>query len=197
VKLGVNASDTYVMLSEAYGGEAMKKSSVFEWFKRFKEGLENVTNENVEKVRNLVHSDRRLNVRSGAVQLNFGQRNSYRRRKRPEPLPKGWILHHDNAPAHKALSVKQFLAQKSITETEHSSYSPDFSPNDFWLFPKIKSALKGRKFQDIEDIQKNLTMALKAIPQQEFQNISNSDRQHRWATCIAAQREHFKGDPSQ
>jgi hypothetical protein len=56
------------------------------------------------------------------------------------------------ASTHKALSVKQFLAQKSITEMEHPSYSPDLVPNDFWLFPKIKSALKGRRFQDIEDI---------------------------------------------
>jgi len=30
------------MLSEAYGGEAMKKSSVSDWQKRFKEGRENV-----------------------------------------------------------------------------------------------------------------------------------------------------------
>jgi hypothetical protein len=34
------------------------------------------------------------------------------RRKRPELWPNDWILHHDNVPAHKALSVKQFLAQK-------------------------------------------------------------------------------------
>jgi hypothetical protein len=27
--------------------------------------------------------------------------------------------HHDNAPAHKALSDKQFLAQKSITEMKY------------------------------------------------------------------------------
>jgi transposase len=52
------------------------------------------------------------------------------------------------------LSVKQFLAQKSITELECPPYSPDLAPNDFWLFPKIKSALKGQRFQDIEDIQK-------------------------------------------
>jgi hypothetical protein len=32
------------------------------------------------------------------------------RRKRPKLWPSDWILHHDNAPAHKALSVKQFLA---------------------------------------------------------------------------------------
>jgi hypothetical protein len=58
-------------------------------------------------------------------------------RKRPELWPNIWILHHDNAPANKAISVKQFLAQKSITEMEHPSCS------DFWLFPKIKSASKG------------------------------------------------------
>jgi histone-lysine N-methyltransferase SETMAR len=76
------------------------------------------------------------------------------RRKRPELWPNDWILHHDNAPAHKALSVKQFLAQKSIIEMEHPPCSPDVAPNDFWLFPKINSALKGRRFRDIEDIKK-------------------------------------------
>jgi hypothetical protein len=63
VKLGKNARDTCEFLSEAYGGEAMKTSSVFERHKRFEEGFENVendersgcprshrTNENVEKV---------------------------------------------------------------------------------------------------------------------------------------------------
>jgi hypothetical protein len=38
------------------------------------------------------------------------------RRKRPQLRPIDWILHHDNVPAHKALSVKQFLAQKSVVE---------------------------------------------------------------------------------
>jgi hypothetical protein len=64
-------------------------------------------------------------------------------RKRPEFLPSDWILHCDTAPAHKTLSVEQFLAQKSITEMEHPSYSPDLAPNYFWLFPKMKSVLKG------------------------------------------------------
>jgi hypothetical protein len=38
MKLGKNASDTCAVLSEAYGGEATKKSSVSE-HKWFKEGL--------------------------------------------------------------------------------------------------------------------------------------------------------------
>jgi hypothetical protein len=35
---------------------------------------------------------------------------------------------------------------------EHPPYSPDLVPNGFWLFPEIKSALKGRRFQHTEDM---------------------------------------------
>jgi hypothetical protein len=37
MKLRKNASQTCATLSKAYGGEAMKKSNVFEWHKWFKE----------------------------------------------------------------------------------------------------------------------------------------------------------------
>ena len=43
-----------------------------------------------------------------------------------------WILHHDNAPAHTALSVTEFLATKQITVLEHPAYSPDLAPSDFF-----------------------------------------------------------------
>jgi hypothetical protein len=59
------------------------------------------------------------------------QRNSYVRRRRPELLPTDRIVHHDDAPAHKELSVKQFLPQKSIIEMEHPLCSHDLAPNDF------------------------------------------------------------------
>jgi transposase len=74
-KLGKSASETQQMLTEDYGADTMKKSSVFEWHKKFEEGREDVkddertgrpkthrTDENVEEVRNLVRSDRRLSV---------------------------------------------------------------------------------------------------------------------------------------
>jgi len=58
-----------------------------------------------------------------AVQLNLVKVTL----KSPELWSNDWILYHDSAPADKALSVKQFLAQKSITEMEHSpcSHSQD------------------------------------------------------------------------
>ena len=80
-----------------------------------------------------------------------------------------WILHHDNAP-HMALSVREFLATKQITVLEHPAYSPDLAPNDFFLFLKMKEVLKGSHFDDIDDIKHNTTAALKAIPQNQFQN---------------------------
>jgi transposase len=48
---------------------------------------------------------------------------------RPELQP-NWILRHDNAPAHKALPVKHFVAEKSVTTMEQPPSSPDLAPND-------------------------------------------------------------------
>jgi hypothetical protein len=60
--------------------------------------------------------------------------------------------------------TREFLAtrRKQITVLEHPPYSPDLAPNDFFLFPKIKEILKGRHFDDIDDIRINTTAALKA-----------------------------------
>jgi transposase len=63
------------------------------------------------------------------------------------------ILHHDNAPAHDALRVREFLAKNSITKMDHPPYSTDLAPCDFWLFPKLKTALKGQRSADLSDIQ--------------------------------------------
>jgi hypothetical protein len=34
----------------------------------------------------------------------------------------------------------------------HPPYSPDLAPCDFFLFPKMKLKLKGRRFDTIEEI---------------------------------------------
>jgi len=116
------------------------------------------------------------------------------RRKRPKLFASNsWILHHDNAPAHTALSVRKFLATKQITVLEHPAYSPDLAPSDFFLFPKIKKILRGRHFDDIDYIGNNTKSALQAIPQNQFQNCFEG-RTRRWHWCIASQGEYFEGD---
>jgi len=61
------------------------------------------------------------------------------------------------------------------------------------LFPKIKEILKGRHFDDIDDIRSNTTTALKAIPQNHFQNCFERWTT-RWHRCIASQGEYYEGD---
>jgi len=92
-----------------------------------------------------------------------------------------------------ALSVREILATKQITVLEHPTCSPDLTPNDFFLFPKIKEILKGRHFDDIDDIRSNITAALKAIPQNQFQKCFEGWTR-RWHWCIASQGEYFEGD---
>jgi len=55
-------------------------------------------------------------------------------------------LHHDNAPAHTALSVGEVLATKQITVLEHPSYSPDLAPNDFFSVPEDKGNIEKKAF---------------------------------------------------
>ena len=87
------------------------------------------------------------------------------RRKRPCFWSSGnWLLHHDNAPAHSSNLVQQFLAKHKIVQLRLPAYSPDIAPCDFWMFPKLKMALKGKQFDDIKTIQSNATCELKAFP---------------------------------
>jgi len=55
---------------------------------------------------------------------------------------------------------------------------PIFSSSDFWIFPELKSALKERRFQDIERAQKLMTSALKVIMKEQFYQCSQQ-WQHR------------------
>jgi hypothetical protein len=71
---------------------------------------------------------------------------------------KAWTLAQrlDSSPWRYSSSkgaIKQFLAHESINEMEHPPCSPHLAPNDFRLFPKLKSALKGQRFLDFQYIQ--------------------------------------------
>ena len=61
------------------------------------------------------------------------------REKRRELLEtRSWLLNHDNAPAHNALGIREFLAKNNIAVLEQPPYSPNLAPCDFFLFPKLK-----------------------------------------------------------
>jgi len=73
-----------LMLVRVYGDNAMNKTTVYKWVKRFSEGRKSVTEEersgrpatsrteeNIAKVRQIVRKNRRLTVRSITEQVNI------------------------------------------------------------------------------------------------------------------------------
>jgi len=93
------------------------------------------------------------------------------RRKRPALWRVGnWLLHDDNAPSHRALVTCEFLAHNSIIALLQPPYSPNLAPCDFFLFPKMKLQLKGRRFDTVEEIQRESQNVLGRLREQDFQH---------------------------
>jgi histone-lysine N-methyltransferase SETMAR len=101
------------------------------------------------------------------------------------------ILHHDNAPTHSSLRVLQLLAGKGISATDHPPYSPDLASADFWLFPKLMSVLKGKRFSDVENIKSSVKRILTDIPVQDFKNCFEQWPK-RWEHCKELERYYFE-----
>jgi transposase len=118
-------------------------------------------------------------------------------RKRPELWHAGnWMLHDDNAPSHRAVIMREFLAHNSIITLPHPPYSPDLAPCDFILFPKMKLQLKGRRFDRLEEIQQESQNVLGTLREQDFQHVFQQWQRH-WNQCVNARGGRFEGDAAQ
>jgi len=115
-------------------------------------------------------------------------------RKRPELWEnQTWMLHHDNAPAHASFLICSYLAKHQTSIVPHPPYSPDLVPAGFFLFPKLKTTLKGRRFQTIEEIQENVIRELRAITESAFQEAFQQWKKC-WEWCIASRGDYFEVD---
>ena len=75
-----------------------------------------------------------------------------------------WLLAASSGQcAHSCItSHAEFFGKTSNHPGDLAPYSPDLAPCNFWLFPKLKSPLKGKSFQTIDEIQENMTGQLMA-----------------------------------
>jgi len=103
------------------------------------------------------------------------------------------MLQHDNAPWHTAVSINEFLAEKSTPVVPQPPSSPDLSPCDFFVFPRLKIHLKGRHFGTLDNIQKSVTDEPKGIAAEAFQHCYEQWKQ-RLLRSVAAQRNYFEGN---
>jgi hypothetical protein len=68
---------------------------------------------------------------------------------------------------------------------KHIPHSPPLAPCDSFLFPKLKSSLKGTHFQSVEDIPKKTAELLQALKQNDFRRFFKAWKAHMgW--CVAS-----------
>ena len=76
------------------------------------------------------------------------------------------------------VSCRVFLTKHQITQVTQPHYSPYLVPCNFWLFPKLKSPLKGKRFQTIYEIEG------------KYNEAADGD----WENCVRFQGACFEGD---
>ena len=106
-------------------------------------------------------------------------------KKRPS---KGWSgvhLLHDNASSHKCDVVKSFLASEKVKVLNHPPYSPDLSPCDVFLFPRLKKMLSGNKYTSRSSLGSAIYQCLQQIPKEDYLMSESAFRDwikrlHKW-----------------
>ena len=116
----------------------------------------------------------------------------YYQKRRPATGFKHVRLLHDNAPAHTSAIVTAFLKKEKVTVLPHPPYSPDLAPCDFFLFPKLKAFLAGRKYQSRQALGSAIHQYLITVPKSAYRDAFKKWI-HRLKLCISSHREYFEG----
>lgn len=111
--------------------------------------------------------------------------------QRPKSGHRGILLHHDNASAHTAAETVEFLTGEGVQLVTHPPYSPDLAPCDFWLFPKVKEQLRGRRFNSDVEALDALDAALEGLDKKSFQDCFQKWFE-RMDSCIRHAGDYFE-----
>ncbi|PNF42588.1 hypothetical protein B7P43_G03094, partial [Cryptotermes secundus] len=168
------------------------------------------TSENIAKVRDLILQDRRLTIQDlcNTLGLSYGtcqrilSEELNMRRIAAKFVPR---LLQNEQKQHRLEVCRELQQQlqedpnflsKVVTGDEivpHPPYSPDLAPCDFFLFPKMKIKLKGRRFDTAEEIQAETHTVLDTLTKKDFQDAFE-EWQKRWDRCMRSQGDYFEGD---
>ncbi len=102
-------------------------------------------------------------------------------------------LHMDNASPHTALDTRKFLIQCGMKVIEHAPYSPDLAPSDFWLYPRLKKPLRGKRYENLRALKEAVRQEIGSITSEEFRDCLTKQWPCRWAQCVNSAGAYFEG----
>ncbi len=116
------------------------------------------------------------------------------RKKHPELWSgRQFLIHHDNASPHTSGDTLAKLKDWNIQTLDHPPYSPDLAPCDFALFPRLKSQIRGKYFQTLDQLKTVSRKCLMALPPSFFADALH-DMVYHWQKCSHVNGDFFEGD---
>ena len=93
---------------------------------------------------------------------------------------------------HKCEVVKSFLASEKGKALNHLPYSPDLSPCDFFLFPRLKKMLSGNKYTSRSSLGSAIYQCLQQITKEDYLSAFR-DWVKRLQKCVLVKGAYFEG----
>ncbi|PNF33581.1 hypothetical protein B7P43_G14689 [Cryptotermes secundus] len=87
--------------------------------------------------------------------------------------------------------MTHFLTDSKMPMVPQPPYSPDVAPPDFFLFPRLKTPMKGHHFGTVDEVKEACTKALKDILKEAYHDAFDAWKS-RWKRCIDAEGAHFE-----
>ena len=113
------------------------------------------------------------------------------RTKRPALHEAGVILLQDNAAPHRKQNVLAAIESWGWEILPHPPYSPDLSPCDFFLFPRIKESMRGRRFGTEDEVNQAYKAGMDAVTKVRV-GAGIDGLVRRWEKCVEAEGGYFE-----
>jgi histone-lysine N-methyltransferase SETMAR len=154
-------------LTNVYGDMAVDKSTVSRWAKRLapsEQGqgyVSDLPRSGHERVILIDVLPRGQKINSEVYVETLKKRF---RRVRPHKDVTKVLFHHDNAKPHTSLHTREAITKFQWTVPPHPPYSPDLAPSNYHLFSPLKDTIRGKKFQDEEEVISEIKRWLRRRP---------------------------------
>ena len=89
--------------------------------------------------------------------------------------------------------VTPYMADRGMKVVQHPPYSPDLAPCDFFLFPRMKNSLKGKRFQSTQELKKASAKYFRGLLKKDFEEVIQ-EWERRMLKCVDAEGHYFYGD---
>lgn len=183
---GMTPSDTYKFMARASGEHKACRSLVYKWHRRFTDGRTTIEDDSrcgrpsfkdaatIKKIKDVILTDRRKSIDEIAECVNLNR-----------------VYHQDNAPSHTARDTLLTIDLIGFERLQHSPYSPDLAPMDFAVFPRLKSELRGRRFENLDELRLATRSVVSHFEKDWYREVFDKwvDRHKR---CITAKGEYFE-----